>query len=50
MEKVSENPLLFCRNLQANGAQFFGTPCRLQQKGKSIEFILDARKNVKFAL
>ena len=26
MEKVSENPLLFCRNLQANGAQvFWGT-------------------------
>ena len=23
MEKVSENVLLFCRNLQANGAQFF---------------------------
>ena len=23
MEKVSENLLLFCRNLQANGAQFF---------------------------
>ena len=23
MEKVSENPSLFCRNLQANGAQFF---------------------------
>ena len=23
MEKVSENLLLFCRNLQANGVQFF---------------------------
>ena len=23
MENASENPLLFCRNLQVNGAQFF---------------------------
>ena len=35
MEKVSENPLLFCRNLKANGAQFSATPCRYLEENSA---------------
>ena len=50
MEKVSENPLLFCRNLRANGAQVFWDSIAAKSfllsevpKGRSDEIAFSAR-------
>ena len=47
MEKVSENLLLLCRNLQANGAQFFwDTLYKKKKREKTIDYRFGARRTL----